>query len=552
MPFVQTNPIQMADNTANALVVREKVGGVNYVETDTLNGSEVTRIHPVGQGPVEFFGSSPEGVTAYVSISGYKTSGSLAEARLGVGVHRDQVFSIYNAVGYYFDNNVGIGRSNANYQLETRGSRTAPGANIFGTIYTSSTNAFAAGMGGGIVFGGVYTGASVAEFSQILGVKANGVDGNYDGEIQFWVRQHLSSMVKHLTLKADGDFLVNTGNLGIGVTPTQKFEIGSNDNSKRISIYHNNSDAYFKWDDGVLYLMSNEGTNAQTEVWIEGHGTGRALLYLKDGDTGGNSLFIQDGGRLGISNSDTGGIRIEAINGDIEFQFGAGNNIRCFRSSGEGETRYISLTGYRTSGSLAELRIAVGQYVDKVASFYNVSGGFHFELPDNLSTVFKLSESGNIYFSINSNTGSRQINYGVTSATRHSFDMYPSDALAFRIGEDTTDWFVIDTANQIQIQYKGMSFTNELEAGNGFVDAGTARSSEDSIQGEFHIFVTPSGSSNDYYAFGDKYNGQVIMVTNDGSVNALIDQDETGGMDLCTGRTVVARWHVTDDRWYYA
>lgn len=99
----------------------------------------------------------------------------------------------------------------------------------------------------------------------------------------------------------------------------------------------------------------------------------------------------------------------------------------------------------------------------------------------------------------------------------------------------------------------GIAFTEDLEAGDGFNDSGAARSSEDSILGAFHVYVSPSGSpGNDFFAFGDKIDGQVIMVTNDGSVNALIDQDETGGMDLCSGRTAVCRWDVGDDTWYYA
>jgi len=44
MAFIQTQPIILADNTANAFVIREEPGGVNYVEIDTLNGSEVIRL----------------------------------------------------------------------------------------------------------------------------------------------------------------------------------------------------------------------------------------------------------------------------------------------------------------------------------------------------------------------------------------------------------------------------------------------------------------------------------------------------------------------------
>ena len=56
------------------------------------------------------------------------------------------------------------------------------------------------------------------------------------------------------------------------------------------------TDAYLKWSDGNLYLMTDEGTNSESHVRIQGKGTGPASLILIDGDSsnywGG---FKQDG-----------------------------------------------------------------------------------------------------------------------------------------------------------------------------------------------------------------------------------------------------------------
>ncbi len=70
-----------------------------------------------------------------------------------------------------------------------------------------------------------------------------------------------------------------TGNLGIGVTPSYKFSVGSTDNSDQIGIHHDNTDAYIVWDDGTLNLQSVEN-NANFAVNILGTGTGLGHLQI--------------------------------------------------------------------------------------------------------------------------------------------------------------------------------------------------------------------------------------------------------------------------------
>lgn len=87
---------------------------------------------------------------------------------------------------------------------------------------------------------------------------------------------------------------------------------------------------------------------------------------------------------------------------------------------------------------------------DTVANVIKVTGAtdvLTIELKDNTSTIFKIAEGARGYYSINTTNGSEQVSYGdANSAPKHSFEMDASDALAFRIGVDTQDWFIIDTS----------------------------------------------------------------------------------------------------------
>lgn len=276
MPFVQTNPIQMRDNTANALVVREKVGGINYVEIDTIDGSEVIRLLPTGLGPVEFFGSSAEGVTQYIGISGYKTSGSLAEARLGVGVHTDQYLSIYNAQGYYFDNQILLIQSNT------------PGKPALG-------------------FG-------------------DGDSGFYEGvddSLRVAIAGNLQSIF------AAGGFYMS------GAT-TEKAFISVADASATVAVFAFAGD-----------------TNT---------GVGRAAADQLSLIAGGVEI-------------------IRCVEGAADYaQFPAHlDYVYFFNDAVEGETKYVSISGHRTSGSLDEIRIAVGEHIDQTASFFGCARGYAFD-----------------------------------------------------------------------------------------------------------------------------------------------------------------------------
>lgn len=77
-----------------------------------------------------------------------------------------------------------------------------------------------------------------------------------------------------------GDFVFLGGMFGVGLIPLQKFEIGSADNSNRVSIYHDNTDSYFKVDDGQFIFQTDEGTNTRTEVALKPKGTHGSIIFL--------------------------------------------------------------------------------------------------------------------------------------------------------------------------------------------------------------------------------------------------------------------------------
>ena len=154
--------------------------------------------------------------------------------------------------------------------------------------------------------------------------------------------------------------------LGIGVTPAQKFEIGSDDNSDRISIYHNNTDGYIKWSDGALILQTDEGTNTNTEVKVMGKGTGKGTIIVFDQDNAERFEISMNAGQgiyevLGVAPQ------------RILIQPSASVPIELYRNSTEGLTQIFQITGFRTGDSKRTLEIGVGVDADDTASFDGVS-----------------------------------------------------------------------------------------------------------------------------------------------------------------------------------
>lgn len=155
--------------------------------------------------------------------------------------------------------------------------------------------------------------------------------------------------------------------VGIGGAPTaQRFEILSNDGSDRIKIYHDNTDAHIRWDDGYLILQTDEGVNTQTIVKITGKGTENARLYVYN-QAGDNYVFFNphiSRGYIGFA-----GPTIS----DMTFQHLGDISIRCFSECTEGDTAPLYIFGFRAGDARRVLRITVGINAPDQVSFEGVS-----------------------------------------------------------------------------------------------------------------------------------------------------------------------------------
>lgn len=163
--------------------------------------------------------------------------------------------------------------------------------------------------------------------------------------------------------------------LGIGITdPAQKFEIGSNDNSKRISIYHDNLNGYISQSDGNLTFLNTEN-NVNNQVLVKGAGTGVGIILLYD-ENDAERLQLMCINSIGYLRT-TGGSP-----GNLSLQDTAPANVTCFVNAVEGKTRYFQLTGFEGGGDRSDARMGVGVHTNKILSFYsgsNALDGFYFE-----------------------------------------------------------------------------------------------------------------------------------------------------------------------------
>ncbi|KKK80828.1 hypothetical protein LCGC14_2819590, partial [marine sediment metagenome] len=171
------------------------------------------------------------------------------------------------------------------------------------------------------------------------------------------------------------DFLVDTDTLyvdsttsrvGIGLNdPAQKFEIGSNDGTDRISIYHDNTNANIKWNDGTLRFQTDEGTNTTTSVEIRGKGSSGGQLNVYNPTASGSIIFFPS--------LTLGHLRVSSALSELALQNIAIVPITMFRSATNNETQELQIYGFRDGDSKRSLQIGVGVDAADTASFDGVS-----------------------------------------------------------------------------------------------------------------------------------------------------------------------------------
>ena len=122
-----------------------------------------------------------------------------------------------------FDNgtNVGIGDTNPVTRLEIADANKSLWE--FGNLYIRTNNAQAAGIGGSLFFGGIYTGSADTSWASIAGQKENGTDGNFSAYLQFGTRANSDGAITERMR------ITSAGNVGIGTTgPGARMEIKHN------------------------------------------------------------------------------------------------------------------------------------------------------------------------------------------------------------------------------------------------------------------------------------------------------------------------------------
>jgi len=125
----------------------------------------------------------------------------------------------------------------------------------------------------------------------------------------------------------------------------------------KLFLYHNGTDAYFKWTDGSLVLMTDEGTNTMTFVDIKGKGTSYGTVRIYDEDNNEYLGLAASGGEAYIS---TYGISPATL----RFQHSTPQDIKCWAGISSGNP-YFYIHGYKTADTVKYGRL----FVDTVGHF---------------------------------------------------------------------------------------------------------------------------------------------------------------------------------------
>jgi len=194
-----------------------------------------------------------------------------------------------------------------------------------------------------------------------------------------------STLGSNIRLKLDSsghfDFgagnLITTGTLGSGAfTLTQ--------NSDTITLSHDGSNAYFKWSDGDLALMTDEGTNTDTHVSILGKGTGVGLLEVYDTDE--DSYII-----LGWKGDDQPTITTDATPSEFNLLHDRAIDIKCWSSISSGNPYFYSY-GYHTGVGVKYLRQRVeadgDALIESEGNLNIIAGGGDINLGDGGTTNY--------------------------------------------------------------------------------------------------------------------------------------------------------------------
>lgn len=390
-----------------------------YIKTAGTSAGVLTLQNSAHAG-VTAFENAASGETQELSIYGYRADDSLRSLEIGVGVNAADTASFDGVSKYYFDGYIGGGivptaplhlasggtelkfeASGNNFLIRTDDDSVNPhlvlqtdyGTNTthyvdikgkgtgVGTLRIYDEDTMYLNIDGWINTGRIHTAGTSASYLSLQHTAHADIrmfESSSSGETEKLriygyraedAKRHLQiSCGSDAADTASFDGLSNyyfDGNMGLGIQPSYKLTVGSNNNSNYVGIYHNNTDGFIIWDDGFLNLITDEGTNTQTTVQIQGKGTGNAALYVYDEDT----MYITISSQGNIGYIYTSGTSPSYL----ALQHGAHAGIQMFGSAASGETQELTISGFRTGDSKRSLEIGVGIDAVNMASFDGVS-----------------------------------------------------------------------------------------------------------------------------------------------------------------------------------
>lgn len=160
------------------------------------------------------------------------------------------------------------------------------------------------------------------------------------------------------------DWNMGDVNIGIGVVPAKRFEIGSTDLSDRISIYHDNTNGYIDVDDGGVYIRTVE-TNQTLRLYLQGNGTGDAAIQIYADGASANYF------RMEMS---TGSMLFDTYaDKNLDIHTYSGSNVRLWPLANDGDTFSLQLSGFRAADARRTLSISVGASVADQVDFTGLS-----------------------------------------------------------------------------------------------------------------------------------------------------------------------------------